>query len=160
MATERLTLLDVSEENLAYLDPHFTVNWPDVLREMAISHFLTLMSDPRTESMGLETLAELAAQLTFGISHDLGGTQPYIPVGANLKHEQRKSKALALLGQGVAYADVAKKCGITASRVRNIEREQIRKKRKERREAIPGWRDEAQAQTDATARTEREQALQ
>jgi len=151
MSAVRRGLLDVTESELSYLTPHFTENWSEALRDFATSHFLTLMSDPRTETMEPKAMAALAVQLTFGIAEDLGGTQPYIAAGANLKHEQRKAKALALLADGISYEVVAKKCGITASRVRNIEREIRRKKSKENKFAIPGWRDEAQQQTDAVA---------
>lgn len=154
MATERRTLLDVTEADLAYLEQHFTENWTDTLRDLAISHFLTLVSDSRTQPMGLKDLAELAVLLAMGISNDLGGTQPYIPAGASLKHEQNKAKALTLLRDGVRYEVIARECGITPRRVRNIEREQERKKRKECKEAIPGWRDEAQVHTDTTAQQE------
>lgn len=149
MSAVRRGLLDVTEAELSCLETHFTENWSDVLRDFATSHFLTLMSDPRTEAMDLNALAALAVQLTFGVAEDLGGTQPYISAGANLKHEQRKAKALALLAEGISYEVVAKKCGITADRVRKIERQVRRAKAKEKKFAIPGWREEAQQQTDA-----------
>lgn len=160
MDFQRRTLLDVSETDLTHLEQHFSAHWADVLREMAISHFLTLMSDPRTEPMGLPVLADLAIKLTFGISNDIGGTQPYIPLGHSIKNEQRKAKVLALLVQGFSYVEVGRKCGITARHVRSIEQEDIRKKRQERNESIPGWRSEAQALTDAATSAEQEPSLQ
>ena len=65
---------------------------------------------------------KLAVALTMGIAQDLGGTQPYIPVGAEVMTSARTQKVIELLRKGKSYKDVAAGTGITASRVRNIER--------------------------------------
>lgn len=152
MSAIRRGLMDVTEKDLAFLIPHFKESWTEALRDFAASHFLTLASDPRTKALEPEAIAELAVQLTFGISEDLGGTQPYIAAGANLKHEQRKAQVLELLAEGKSYGAIGRKCGITADRVRKIEREtRIKERKEEKPPSTPAWREEAQAQTDGTS---------
>ena len=58
----------------------------------------------------------------MGLAQDLGGTQPYIPVGADVMSSTRTRRVIELLNQGVPYKEVADATGITTSRVRNIER--------------------------------------
>lgn len=68
------------------------------------------------------SLASLAVALTLGIAQDEGGTQPYIPVGADVMSSARARRVVELLERGQSYKQVADETGITASRVRNIER--------------------------------------
>lgn len=96
-------------------------------------------------------MAELAVELAIGIAKDLGGSQPYIPIGASIQVEQRKAKVLRMLAAGSGYDETAKVCGLTKPRVRQIERQERQKNKKARNAAIPGWRAEAQRHTDAVA---------
>lgn len=99
-----------------------TPAWPDTWRDLATSHFLTLISAPGSQAVPVEALASLAVALTMGVAQDLGGTQPYIPVGADVMSSARTRRVIELLNKGMSYKDVADETGITASRVRNIER--------------------------------------
>lgn len=149
MTAVRPTLLDIKEKDLAILEMHFTPGWTEVLRDFAISLWITLLNRSNAKHMAPAELAELAVQLAMGIAEDLGGTQPYIPIGVGIHAEQRKAEALRMLVDGFGYAKTAKACGLTVSRVRKIEREERAKNSPARNSAIPSWRDEAQMQTDA-----------
>ena len=127
-AIARLQLCEVSQADLQPLMHQMNGKWSEVWRDFATSHFLTLISHPATQQMEREALASLAAHLTFGISHDLGGSQPYIPVGEKRSNEITKERVLALLHRGMSYIDVGKTVGLTASRIRNIQRAERYKK--------------------------------
>ena len=71
---------------------------------------------------GCTALASLAVAQTLGLAQDEGGTQPYIPVGADVMSSARARRVVELLEQGQSYKQVADETGITVSRVRNIER--------------------------------------
>ena len=60
---------------------------------------------------------------TMGIAQDLGGSQPYIPVGAMLAASAKARRAMELLEQRASYRQVADATGLTESRVRQIEAE-------------------------------------
>ena len=49
----------------------------------------------------------------MGVAQDMGGTQPYIPVGADMMNSARARRVIELLGQGMPYKDVADATGIT-----------------------------------------------
>lgn len=118
----RLDLVNLSAEQLHPLEALMTPAWPDTWRDLATSHFLTLISAPGSEAVPVDALASLAVALTMGVAQDLGGTQPYIPVGADVMSSARTRRVIELLNKGMSYKDVADETGITASRVRNIER--------------------------------------
>ena len=61
--------------------------------------------------------------LTLGVAQDLGGTQPYIPVGAEVMSSARARRVIDLLKQGLGYRQAADATGLTESRVRQIESE-------------------------------------
>lgn len=119
---DRLDLAELTAEQLAPLDALMTPAWPDTWRDLATSHYITLLSAPGNESEPAGSLARMAVALTMGIAQDLGGTQPYIPVGADMMNSARTRRVIEMLGQRLPYKEVADACGITASRVRNIER--------------------------------------
>lgn len=118
----RLDLIDLTAEQLAPLEALMAPAWSDTWRDLATSHYVTLLSDPFFAGFAPDDLARRAVALTMGIAQDLGGTQPYIPVGADMMNNARTRRVIELLGCGRSYKDVAGACGITASRVRNIER--------------------------------------
>ena len=119
---ERIDLSQLTQEQLAPLEALMTPDWPDVWRSFATSLFVTLISAPGASAVPASSLASLAVAQTLGLAQDEGGTQPYIPVGADMMNSARARRVLDLLGQGMPYKDVADATGITASRVRNIER--------------------------------------
>lgn len=119
---DRLDLTELTQEQLAPLEALMPPGWPDVWRSFATSFYITLLSAPGSDTVPSASLASLAVALTLGIAQDEGGTQPYIPVGADVMSSARARRVVELLERGQSYKQVADETGITASRVRNIER--------------------------------------
>ena len=119
---ERLDISQLTPAQIAPLEALFSDSWSDTWRELATSHYATLLSAPGADAVAQTRLAQLAVALTMGIAQDLGGTQLYIPVGAEVMNSARTQRVIELLRKGKSYRDVATVIGITASRVRNIER--------------------------------------
>ena len=118
----RLDLADLTAEQIAPLEAHFTPGWPDHWRDLARSHYVTLLSlCEAIHDMPPADCALYAVHLTRGIAEDLGGTQPYIPVGAALAASAKSNRVIELLRQRWSYTDVAADTGLTVSRVRQIE---------------------------------------
>lgn len=120
---ERCDLALLPAQQLAPLEALMADEWPDTWRELATSHFVTLISAPGADAVHPANLANLAVALTMGIAQDLGGTQPYIPVGAMLAASARARRAIEMLNQGVSYQRAADATGLTESRIRKIEME-------------------------------------
>jgi Mor family transcriptional regulator len=119
---ERMDMSQLTGAQVEPLEALFSDSWPDTWKELATSHYVTLLSAPGSDTVAQTQLAKLAVALTMGIAQDLGGTQPYIPVGAEVMTSARTQRVIELLRKGKSYRDVATVIGITASRVRNIER--------------------------------------
>ena len=120
---KRIDLSQLTQEQLAPLEALMPPGWPDTWRELATSHYVTLISAPGADAVELSSLANLAIALTLGIAQDLGGTQPYIPVGADVMSSARARRVIDLLKQGLGYRQAADATGLTESRVRQIESE-------------------------------------
>lgn len=120
---DRLDLTALNSAQIAPLEALFSEDWPDTWRDLAISQFLTLISAPGANAVPVDALAHLAVALTMGIAQDMGGTQPYIPVGSMLATNAKARRAIELLGQRMSYRDVATATGLTESRIRQIEAE-------------------------------------
>ncbi|AFU47342.1 hypothetical protein C380_18240 [Acidovorax sp. KKS102] len=118
---ERMDLNQLTQEQLAPLEELIPPGWPATWRDLATSHFITLLSAPGAGQAN--DLARLAVALTLGIAQDLGGSQPYIPVGADVMSSARARRVIDLLGQRLSYKQVADATGLTESRVRQIESE-------------------------------------
>ena len=118
---QRLDLSTLKQEQLAPLEALMPAGWPVTWRDLATSHFVTLLSAPNPGEP--EASARLAVALTLGIAQDLGGSQPYIPVGADVMSSARARRVIELLGQRLSYKQVADATGLTESRVRQIESE-------------------------------------
>lgn len=118
---ERADLAALSAQQIAPLEALLPPGWPDVWRDLATSQFVTLVSAPGSASVPPHQLAQLAMALTTGIAQDMGGTQPYIPVGAAMASGAKAEAVIAALLQGRSYRDVALEVGLTESRVRHIE---------------------------------------
>ena len=119
---KRLSLTDLTPAQIAVLDALIPPAWPETWRNFATSHFVTLLSAPGADAVALGHLAHLALALTLGIAQDEGGTQPYIPVGADVMGSARARRVIELLEQRLSYKQVADMAGITASQVRKIQR--------------------------------------
>ena len=120
---ERMDIAGMTPAQIQPLEALIPPGWPDTWRELATSHYVTLVSAPGTETREMSSLAGLAIALTLGIAQDLGGTQPYIPVGAEVMSSARARRVVDLLSQGQGYRQVADATGLTKSRVRQIEYE-------------------------------------
>lgn len=119
----RIELEAMAPEQILPLDSIIPPGWPDTWRDLATSHYVTLVSAPGAGAVEHGQLARLAMALTLGIAQDLGGTQPYIPVGADVMSSARARRVLELLKQGMGYRQAADATDLTESRVRQIEKE-------------------------------------
>lgn len=119
---DRLDLVELTSEQLAPLEALMAPAWPETWRDLATSHYITLLSAPGSDAVPAASLASLSVALTMGVAQDLGGTQPYIPVGASVMSGARTRRVIQLLESGSSYKQVADSTGITAARVRIIER--------------------------------------
>lgn len=119
---ERADLSKLTQAQLAPLEALMPPGWPDTWRNFATSHFVTLLSAPGAGAVPPDRLAHLALALTLGIAQDEGGTQPYIPVGADVMSSARARRVIELLEQRLSYKQVAVLTEITTSQVRKIQR--------------------------------------
>ena len=134
---DRLDITDLSRDQIAPLEALMAPEWSDTWRELATSHYITLISAPGAGAVAVEALAQLAVALTMGLAQDLGGTQPYIPVGADVMSSTRTRRVIELLQSGMHYKEVADATGITSSRVRNIERARRQEQMAARQGTLP-----------------------
>jgi hypothetical protein len=118
---DRLDLSDLTAEQIAPLEALMAKEWSDTWRDLATSHYVTLLSAPGADAVLPIKLAQLAVALTLGIAQDLGGSQPYIPVGFIFAVSTKARNAIDMLRKGASYRDAAVATGLTESRVRQIE---------------------------------------
>lgn len=116
---DRLDLSDLTGEQIEPLEARMAPEWSETWRELARSHFVTLLSQPQAASP--EHCAELAVSLTLGVAADIGGAQHYIQAGTAMLRNRRAQRVMDLRESGMGYADVARACGLSDSRVRRIE---------------------------------------
>ncbi len=119
---DRKDVTELTLDEIAPLEALMTEAWPDTWRDLATSHYLTLISAPGSGAVAVEPLAQLAVALTMGVAQDLGGTQPYTPVGADVLSSTRARRVIDLLQDGQSYKAAADATGLTVSAVRKIER--------------------------------------
>lgn len=134
---DRMDLVDLTAEQLAPLEALMTSAWSDTWRDFATSHYITLLSAPGAAAVAPESLASLAIALTLGIAQDMGGTQPYIPVGADLLSGARALRVIELLMGGASYKEAADDTGLTVRRVRGIEHAWRREQLEQRQGKLP-----------------------
>jgi Mor family transcriptional regulator len=134
---DRLDLATLSRAQVAPLDALMDAAWPDTWREFATSQFVTLLSAPGAGAVQPVALAQLAVALTLGIAQDMGGSQPYIPVGTTLAASAKFRRVIELLEQGASYKQAADATGLTESRVRQIEAEWRRQQMAARQGQLP-----------------------
>ena len=126
---ERPDLSELTADELAPLERLFGPLTPETWRDFARSLYVTLRTLLAGRN-GDAAFAALAMELTRGIAADMGGAQPYIPVGAQLLNSARVRRVVDLLDQGKSYAEVAQLCGkISERRVRNIQAAWLREQR-------------------------------
>lgn len=134
---DRMDPTELRYEQLVPLEALMPRDWPELWRELATSHYITLVSAPGSSAVPADALARLAMALALGIAADHGGTQPYIPVGALLASSSKARRVIELLGQRMAYRDVASETGLTESRVRRIESDWRRQQWSLRQGSLP-----------------------
>ncbi len=120
---DRIDAADLTTLQIAPLEALMPPDFPDAWREIATSLYTTLLSAPGASAVDRNMLGSLAIALTMGVAQDMGGTQPYIPVGAMLAHSAKARKVIELIQQGKDYREVARITGLTAMRIRQIEGE-------------------------------------
>jgi Mor family transcriptional regulator len=120
---DRPDLEEVTQVTLAPLTALLPAQWPATWCELATSHFVTLRAAPGSDKADAGALAQLAMALALGIAQDIGGTQPYIPVGACAAAGARAKRAIEMLGARCSYQEAARATGLTENRVRKIEAE-------------------------------------
>ena len=134
--TKQPDLSRLTSADLVPIEVLMAPDWPEVWRDLARSAYISMVSYPAL-SDGIEIdYAALAVEIARGIARDLGGTQPYIPVGVAVDHRANETKVMELLRQGQSYKAAADACGITENRARHIERAH-RKSRAQLRAATP-----------------------
>lgn len=114
-------LLDLTPAQIAPLEARIA-SFPAVWQDFARSHYLTLVS-MRAVPLGAEGCAEaatLAAELAKGVARDLGGTQPYIPVGTLFVAGEKALRVVQAWRSGKPFAAIATAEGITDRRARQL----------------------------------------
>ena len=133
MSYERLKFHSLTTEQLAPLESVMNPAWPEVWRDLAISHYLTLLCHPIAAVLDAQARVQLALELAAGVGKDLGGTQPYIPNGLRNSAKERFDRVVRALKSGKSYKAVAAEEEVSESRVRHIEKQEIESRRAERR---------------------------
>lgn len=119
---ERPDLEEIRPAQLEPLERLLPLDWPEFWRELATSLFVTLICAPGAGgALHADALARLAMALTLGVVQDMGGSQPYIPVGSLLAASARSRLAMELRARGVSYKEAAAVTGVTEARIRKIE---------------------------------------
>ncbi len=117
---DRKDLSDLTMAQIQPLESLMDGEWSSAWRELAISHFITLISVGSDRS--LEECAQLATTLALGVAQDMGGKQYYIQAGTHLLQNRRVQRVMEMLNQGSGYHAVADATGLTEPRVRRIEK--------------------------------------
>lgn len=134
---DRMDPTELAAAQLAPLEALMPKDWPELWREFATSHFITLVSAPGSDAARPSDLARLALALALGLAADFGGSQPYIPVGALLAASSKARRVIEMLDQRKSYREVATATGLTESRVRRIESDYRRQQYAQRQASLP-----------------------
>ena len=120
---DRIDAADLTTAQIEPLDALLPPDFPETWRDLATSLYTTLLSAPGAGAVDRTQLAQLAIAQTMGIAQDMGGTQPYIPVGATLASSAKWRRVIDLVQQGLGYREVARITELTVVRIRQIEGE-------------------------------------
>lgn len=130
LAAARPDLAELTAEQIAPIEAR-TAGWPESWRDIARSLFVTLVS--REESTDVSEAAQLAVELMLGVASDLGGTQPYINQGRDLKLSGMAARVIELIASTRQdYARVAQLLNMSERHVRRIEARWVRAERARR----------------------------
>ena len=130
LAAARPDLAELTAEQIAPIEAR-TAGWPESWRDIARSLFVTLMSRP--DGAAPADAAQLAVELMLGVASDLGGTQPYINQGRDMKLSGMASRVIDLIASTRQdYARVAQLLNMSERHVRRIEARWLRAERARR----------------------------
>lgn len=117
---ERVDLSELDAATLQPLEARFDPAWPELWRELATSAYVSLLAV--MDDADREAVARVACAITLGLAQDLGGRQPYIPVGVAVTASAKMRRVIDLLThQRMGYRQVAAATVLTEGRVRQIE---------------------------------------
>jgi len=126
----RLESLSVSE--IAAVDDALPPGCNEVWSSFAYGCFLVLRADPKTKELSLHEAASVAVKQVYQLAHDVGGDAFYFPSGFKAQSDKRAAEVVRMF-TGNNHAEVAKKLGVTVSRVRQILRAHAEKSAAARR---------------------------
>lgn len=98
---------------------------PDVWLDIAKRLFLVLKAQPQLGHQSPDALALAAVSQTYQLARDMGADTLYIGTGNSLRAKALKRSIVAEF-RGNNTGELSKKHGVTASRVRQILREEAR----------------------------------
>ena len=126
----RLEGLSASE--IAAIDGALPAGCHEVWSSFAYGCFLVLRADPKTKEWPLHEAATLAVKQVYQLARDVGGDSLYFPSGYKVQSDKRAAEVVRMF-TGKNHAEVAKKLGVTVSRVRQILRAHAEKSAAARR---------------------------
>jgi hypothetical protein len=130
LVAERPDLAELCAEQIAPIEARMA-DWPDSWRDIARSLYVTLVSRPG--ALAPADAAGMAVELMMGVAADLGGAQPYINCGSELRRSSMAARVMDLLRQHRQdYDRVAKLVHMSARHVRRIEARWLRAERARR----------------------------
>ena len=130
MSLSRFTFLEISRIPQSELHPLAAVlddGYPDIWKGIAEHLYLVLRSSPQLSGVDAEALAHIALAQTYQFAQEFGGDTIYVGKGSFLAAQERKAGIVADF-TGTNYKEVAKKYGVSISRVRQVLREYGRSK--------------------------------
>lgn len=132
---DRPDLSELDAEDLAPIERRMR-DWPESWCDIARSLYITLAFAGEAP-MEQQEAAEQAVHLLMGLVVDIGGTQPYIPVGSFLARDSETKRIINLLQQyRQDYARVATLVGLSERHVRRIEARWLSAERAKRQGAL------------------------
>lgn len=117
---KRPELTELTSADIAPLEA-VIAGFPEVWQDLARSHYLTLLGRETSRAPErLAELAQLAGDLARGIGLDLGGRQPYIPVGADFAADEKAWRVVQAWRDGRPWTAIATAEKISERRARQI----------------------------------------
>ena len=106
--------LDLSMVEMA-IDP----DAPEIWIELSELVYVVLRNSPDTAPLTDEQLARCAVQTVYQMASTLGGQSVYLPIGIRAVSVQKK-REIAAAFKGHNHAELARKHGVTETRIRQI----------------------------------------
>lgn len=116
-AAQRPELYELTREQIAPLES-LMAGWPETWCDFGRSFYCSLLGlQPRRP---LAELAASAVEIVRGMAQDLGGTQPYIPVGSAFAYSAKVLRLVRAEAEGASHRELAARESLTEARVRQI----------------------------------------